>query len=160
MPSKKETAAPTTVATDGENKKKSRGAPKPHPPKSVIQRIARKKANGKNFQAAAYKLAQQLVVAYAQNIFFQNEQVLANRKGKTLTVKDLRVLSNIAQTASSVPEKTDLSATVKAFEDSIKSNPAYLKKKADRAKKREEKKAQKAAEATAAGAAQTTTTSS
>jgi histone H3/H4 len=144
-----------TVASDT-TKAKSRGAPKDHPPKSIVQRVARKKSGTKGFQAAAIKLIQSLVVKYTQNIFAQSQGVLANRKGKTLTPRELKVLSEIAQTASATPERTTLAADVQQYENSIKTAPAYLKKKAERAKKREEKKAAKAA-AEAATSQQTTT---
>lgn len=148
MPKKEKASTPAQapVETTTKGEKKPRGAPKPAPPKSIIQRAAKKKIPNKNFQASAYKLMQNLVVEYARNIFKQNEQVLINRKGKTLTPRDLRVLSGIAQTAGTTPEPKDLSAAVQAYETALKANPTYIKKKADRARKREEKKAQKTAE--------------
>src|SRR5438094_742319 len=113
--------ATTTETTPAEKKgkDKERGAPKASPPKSIVQRIARKKAGGKGFQAASYELVRDLVVKYVHNVFEQDKRVLINRKGKTLTPRDLKVLAGIAQTASTTPEKAALGAAVQEYETQI-----------------------------------------
>lgn len=119
---------------------KKREAPKAWPPKSVIQRIAKKNASGKNFQSSSHRVAQNLVVQFARNVFRQALIVLANRKGKTLTPKDLQVLAGITEIAGFVPDREELEKMVEKFEEAIRTNPAFVSKKARRNEARSAKK--------------------
>lgn len=113
--------------------------PKAQPPKSVVQRICKIRAGSRGFKGAAYKLVQDLIVSYAQQIFSQALPIITNRKGRTLTVRDLRVLGEVTTLATLTPNPEMLEKTAETFDFEYKNSESYIKKQAERVKKNQEK---------------------
>lgn len=169
MPKKASSTVTTNHVADSASNEdsKKRGIPKPYPPESVIKKIARRTAPNKVsllcrfaifsnhlkvFRGPVYKVLRRAVVEYARTLFEQVDAIHKNNHSKTLTWKDLDLLSKVSTSAGSTPEKSVLTKFVKEIEEAELANPEKQQKKKERAEKKKIAKsakdaAKKAAEA-------------